>query len=135
MPDDSYANIKALVSRIDRAADLELTRDEIRGMASADYDDAYATLRHDYLDRVGLLCIYPIAKDSQPRGRKQAKPRLQGAARPGRRRPRHRRRSFFPEDNSAQVHPVPAKSARGAVPVFRPVRFPGPLPEPAVPIT
>jgi hypothetical protein len=28
-----------------------------------------------------------------------------------------------------------AKSARGAVPVFRPVRFLGPLPEPAVPIT
>jgi hypothetical protein len=67
MPGQTYANIKALVSRIDRAADLELTREEITRMASADSDEAYATLRHDYFDRTGLLCIYPIAKDSRPR--------------------------------------------------------------------
>ena len=24
-------------------------------------------MRHDYFDRVGLLCIYPIARDSRPR--------------------------------------------------------------------
>ena len=67
MPNISYANIKALVSRIDRAADLELERDEIIRMAGADTDESYAKLRHDYFDRVGLLCVYPIAKDSQPR--------------------------------------------------------------------
>lgn len=67
-PPDSYANIKALVSRIDRAADVPLSsRADIRRLASADTDEAYATLRHDYLDRVGLLCVYPISKDSRPR--------------------------------------------------------------------
>jgi hypothetical protein len=82
MPGASYANIKALVSRIDRAADLELERDEIIRMAGGDTDEAYATLRHDYFDRVGLLCIYPIARNSTPRpargnaGRPGYKPRL-----------------------------------------------------------
>jgi hypothetical protein len=67
MPDVTYANIKALVSRIDRAADVDLSRTEIIRQAGADTDEAYATLRHDYFDRVGLLAIYPIARDSQPR--------------------------------------------------------------------
>jgi hypothetical protein len=67
MPGITHANIKALVSRIDRAADLELPRDEIIRLAAVDTDDAYATLRHDYFDRVGLLCIYPISRDSRPR--------------------------------------------------------------------
>jgi len=39
----------------------------------------------------------------------------------------------FPVDEIVVL--AAAKSARGAVPVFRPVRFPGPLPEPAAPIT
>jgi hypothetical protein len=81
MPGITHANIKALVSRIDRAADLELPRDEIIRLASADTDEAYATLRHDYFDRVGLLCIYPIARDSRPRANRVGrspgyKPRL-----------------------------------------------------------
>src|SRR6202035_2450641 len=59
---------KALVSRIDRAADVDLPRAEIIRQADPDTDEAYATLRHDYFDRVGLLCIYPIARDSRPRG-------------------------------------------------------------------
>ena len=67
MPGITHANIKALVSRIDRAADLDLPRQEIIRQAGADTDEAYATLRHDYFDRVGLLCIYPIAHDSRPR--------------------------------------------------------------------
>jgi len=67
MPGVTYANIKALVSRIDRAADVDLPRAEIIRQAGADTDEAYATLRHDYFDRVGLLAIYPIARDSQPR--------------------------------------------------------------------
>lgn len=73
MPDLTYANIKALVSRIDRAADVDLPREEIIRQASADTDEAYATLRHDYFDRTGLLCIYPIARDSRPRGSRAGK--------------------------------------------------------------
>jgi Z1 domain len=81
MPGITHANIKALVSRIDRAADVDLPRDEIIRQAGADTDEAYATLRHDYFDRVGLLCIYPIARDSVPRGSRAGrspgyKPRL-----------------------------------------------------------
>jgi hypothetical protein len=77
---DPYANIKALVSRIDRAADVPLSRNEIRQLIPSDTDPGYARLRHDYLDRVGLLCIYPISKNSVPRpttmqpGRKQRVP-------------------------------------------------------------
>jgi hypothetical protein len=67
MPGITHANIKALVSRIDRAADLDMPREEIIRQTGADTDEAYATLRHDFFDRVGLLCIYPIAHDSQPR--------------------------------------------------------------------
>jgi len=63
------------------AADVDLPRDEIIRQAGADTDEAYATLRHDYFDRVGLLCIYPIARDSRPRGSRAGrspgyKPRL-----------------------------------------------------------
>ena len=68
MPGITHANIKALVSRIDRAADVDLPREEIIRQVGADTDEAYAILRHDYFDRVGLLCIYPIARDSRPRG-------------------------------------------------------------------
>jgi hypothetical protein len=77
---ESYANIKALVSRIDRAADVPLTRDEIRRQVSGDADEDYRNLRDDYLDGVGLLCVYPISKDSKPRsgtpsgGRKERLP-------------------------------------------------------------
>jgi Z1 domain len=64
--DPAYANIKSLVSRIDRAADLRESREDIRRMAGDDTDDAYARLRDDLLGPVGLLCIYPIARDSKP---------------------------------------------------------------------
>jgi hypothetical protein len=64
---EPYANIKALVSRIDRAADVPLSREDIRKLVPSDTDPGYATLRHDYLDRIGLLCIYPISKESTPR--------------------------------------------------------------------
>jgi hypothetical protein len=66
MPNITHANIKSLVSRIDRAADLQLTREEITRMAREDTDAAYAKLRNDFYDGVGLLCLYPISKDSQP---------------------------------------------------------------------
>jgi hypothetical protein len=70
--DAPYANIKALISRIDRAADVPLTREEIRRQVRTDDDSAYSDLRDDYLDRVGLLCIYPISKLSEPRPSKAA---------------------------------------------------------------
>jgi hypothetical protein len=71
---EPYANIKALVSRIDRAADVPLSREEIRRLVPSDTDPGYATLRHDYLERVGLLCIYPIYKNSAPRPTTVVKP-------------------------------------------------------------
>ena len=64
---EPYANIKALVSRIDRAADVPLTRAEILRHVSGDADEDYRDLRDDYLPGVGLLCVYPISKDSKPR--------------------------------------------------------------------
>jgi Z1 domain len=64
---EPYANIKALVSRIDRAADVPLTRDEIRRQVPGDADEDYRDLRDDYLAGVGLLCVYPISKESKPR--------------------------------------------------------------------
>jgi hypothetical protein len=123
-----------LVSRIDRAADLELTRDEIRGMASADYDDAYATLRHDYLDRVGLLCIYPIAKDSQPRGRKPAKPPATRRGSPWTPPTMSSASVVLPEDNSAQVHPVPRSRPEAQCRSFSRSVSPGRFPNPPCPL-
>jgi hypothetical protein len=64
---EPYANIKALVSRIDRAADVPLARAEILRHVSGDADENYRDLRDDYLPGVGLLCVYPISKDSKPR--------------------------------------------------------------------
>jgi hypothetical protein len=64
MPNISYANIKTLVSRIDRVADLRMTRAEAVATAG---DDKLRDLREDHLGTVGLLCLYPIAADSVPR--------------------------------------------------------------------
>ena len=107
MPGITHANIKALVSRIDRAADVDLPRDEIIRQAGADTDEAYATLRHDYFDRVGLLCIYPIARDSRPR----AKPcrtvaGLQAPPAAGCGRRRHRCRPVLPRGQVQHSIPV-----------------------------
>ena len=67
MPSRPYANIKTLVSRIDRVADLPITRTEAVAAAGGDSDDKLRTLREDHLGTVGLLCLYPIAADSVPR--------------------------------------------------------------------
>ena len=63
MPDLGYANVKAIMSTVDRIVDCpQLTPEDIRGA-----DDAkLAELRQDLIGDVGLLCIYPISKDSQP---------------------------------------------------------------------
>jgi hypothetical protein len=75
-----HANIKALVSKIDRVADLHLPRREIRRMITGDITDAkLRDLRADHLGPVGLLCLYPIAKDSKPE-------RPDAPVRPGQRR-------------------------------------------------
>lgn len=62
---DEHANIKALMSRVDRVADLfNLSAEKLRGD-----DDALQDIRNDQLNgvsKVGLLLLYPISKDSRP---------------------------------------------------------------------
>jgi hypothetical protein len=67
MPNISYANIKTLVSRIDRVADLRMTKAEAVAAAGDDSDDRLRDLREDHRGAAGLLCLYPIAADSVPR--------------------------------------------------------------------
>ena len=76
MPSIPHANIKALVSTIDRVSDLEVERAELRRTLGANPDDKrLAEFREDVLGDVGLMCIYPISKDSRPR--------TSGPSRPG----------------------------------------------------
>ncbi len=67
MPNRDHANIKTLVSRIDRVADLDLTHAESIEAAGQEDDDKLRLLREDLLGLEGLLCLYPIAADSKPR--------------------------------------------------------------------
>lgn len=53
-----YADIKSLMSRVDRVVDLDLSPEEVRGD-----DDELQALRPF---GTGLLLLYPVAKDSQP---------------------------------------------------------------------
>jgi hypothetical protein len=70
MPSIPHANIKTLVSQIDRAADVPLPRSEITALAertgSGRLDDRLRAVRSERLGPVGLLCLYPISKDSTP---------------------------------------------------------------------
>ncbi|MEU9507134.1 Z1 domain-containing protein [Micromonospora sp. NPDC048170] len=66
MPTIGHANIKALVSRIDRVADLNMAKAEAVAAAGGDDDGKLRALREDLLGAVGLLCLYPIAADSVP---------------------------------------------------------------------
>lgn len=69
--DDSIANLKAIASKGDRGADLDL-RDEALGArfsalpagVQPGSDDAYRFVKERELPRVGMLGIYPIAADS-----------------------------------------------------------------------
>ena len=75
MPSIPYANIKSLVSTLDRVADLDVPREEIRRrLGSQPEDKRLAEYREDVLGDVGLLCVYPISKNSQPRDRSLAPP-------------------------------------------------------------
>jgi hypothetical protein len=66
MPNIDHANIKTLVSRIDRVADLDMSKAEAAAAAGNDNDKRLLALREDLLGPVGLLCLYPIAADSVP---------------------------------------------------------------------
>jgi hypothetical protein len=67
---DGVANLKAIASTMDRASDLELDPREVRRQAllsgSAITDAALLQIRQRELPDRGLLCIYPIDKDSVP---------------------------------------------------------------------
>lgn len=68
MPGIQHANIKSLVSTIDRCADLPQARSEIGEMVGGDITDAkLLDLREQLVGDVGLLCLYPISRDSEPR--------------------------------------------------------------------
>ena len=78
MPGTAHANIKSLVSTIDRVADLTQTSAEIRAMIDGDVTDSKLLERREELvGDVGLLCLYPISRDSDPKNRTR---------RPGKRR-------------------------------------------------
>lgn len=72
-----HANIKALMSKVDRVADLP----ELDGVAAAKRDDELQQARPP---RIGLLVIYPIAARSEPQqvaaGRQQARTALAAEA-------------------------------------------------------
>jgi hypothetical protein len=67
IPEINYANIKGLVSAIDRLADTSHTSEELRSMLGEKRDDtSLIRLREELVGDVGLLGIYPISKDSKP---------------------------------------------------------------------
>ncbi|GIH20692.1 endonuclease [Rugosimonospora africana] len=63
---DSYADIKSLVSTWDRVADLAAPAAEIRARIGTDKvtDEQLRIHRDGQLGPVGLLCLYPISRDS-----------------------------------------------------------------------
>jgi len=70
--DDDIANFKAIVSTMDRVADVDIQPSEVGRMARSDRgsvsDAELLTLRSKELPNQGLLCIYPINKNSKPQG-------------------------------------------------------------------
>src|SRR5207244_2592094 len=68
MPAIAHANIKSLVSTLDRVTDVQQPTSEIRRMLStAISDQSLLKLREELIGDVGLLCVYPISKDSVPK--------------------------------------------------------------------
>ncbi|OHV43389.1 hypothetical protein BCD48_28485 [Pseudofrankia sp. BMG5.36] len=77
MPSIPHANIKALISTTDRVADLQLDSRELGELhGGRPDDDKLRVHREDVLGDVGLLCVYPIDKDSEPRRREGSSPRV-----------------------------------------------------------
>lgn len=62
-----YANIKSLVSRIDRIADVDVPVSQLPGDVEPEKDESLAKYRQDVVGDVGLLVVYPIDKDSKVR--------------------------------------------------------------------
>lgn len=62
-----YANIKSLVSTIDRISDTGVARAEIPTNVDAGEDASLARFRQDIVGDVGLLVVYPIDKNSKMR--------------------------------------------------------------------
>jgi len=62
-----YANIKSLVSTIDRIADTGVARSELPGNVNPSEDAELAEFRQDIVGNVGLLAFYPIDKGSKMR--------------------------------------------------------------------
>ena len=62
-----YANIKSLVSRVDRIADVDVPVDQLPGDVDPEKDESLAKYRQDVIGDVGLLVVYPIDKDSKVR--------------------------------------------------------------------
>ena len=70
----AYANIKSLVSTIDRIADTGVARAELPPDVNPEDDTSLAKYRQDTMGDVGLLAIYPIDKHSKMRPLPPGKP-------------------------------------------------------------
>jgi hypothetical protein len=66
-PDRGYADIKALMSRGDRVFDLGLPPAEVAAMTTTDLERGRDRPPTGVGDSTGLLALYPISKDSEPR--------------------------------------------------------------------
>lgn len=65
--DRPYADIKALMSRSDRLVDLGLPPGEVAGMSAEELERGRDLPPEGRGDGSGLLALYPISKDSEPR--------------------------------------------------------------------
>lgn len=78
---EGVANLKAIVSTVDRGADLDLDRSEVlrraRGARGTVTDAELMALRSNELPGQGLLCVYPIDRDSQPQTANQKQTRCE----------------------------------------------------------
>lgn len=72
---EEYANIKALASTRDRIADIDPAVNPLPSDVDPTSDKDLARFRQDVVGDVGLLCIYPIDKDSQPSTTRASEPR------------------------------------------------------------
>ncbi len=67
---DTLANLKAIASRVDRVADLDVGSEKLSKKEAA---ELFAVREKHNADDVGLLLIYPISKDSIPKDKNDIK--------------------------------------------------------------